>query len=220
MGPGTRTPRPCTSERNSWTTPGTRRSTTPSPITSGSSGRDTGRPRTTTCTICGNAACTNQSQPAGGRDQGRHGVALPAGTVHARVKCQQLHSRLQVAATCPSPCCCTTHTLCSIISSQQPINADYIRGALPATGRLPDAGDQHGPGAGRAAQELLAIRHRGTNFPDQRHDPQGQLGLRYERTDDTIGGLEAPLQSLAPDAGDKTAYHQHFGPPTNTMVHQ
>ena len=44
-------------------------------------------------------------------------------------------------------------------------------------------------------------------------------GLRYQKTDATIAGLEAPLQSLGVESGDKTAYQFNLGAPVYTVAH-
>jgi iron complex outermembrane recepter protein len=56
----------------------------------------------------------------------------------------------------------------------------------------------------------------GHSFPINDMSLKANLGLRYQRTDVTIHGLEAPLTGLGPNAGDKTAYTFLYGPQTVT----
>lgn len=43
-------------------------------------------------------------------------------------------------------------------------------------------------------------------------------GLRYQKTDVNIAGLQAPLDNLAPEPGDHTAYQFNLGPAQNTVA--
>jgi len=44
-------------------------------------------------------------------------------------------------------------------------------------------------------------------------------GLRYQRTQSTIGGLQTPLQSLGVQSGDITAYQFNLGNPVSSVFH-
>ena len=167
---------------------------------------------------CGAKACTSQTNPPAGATKVLHGVALPAG-LFTPVSTSNFipgfnGSNLPQSLLLYNPYSVLNYLL------KQPINADFT----------PNAGYTYAGGtpvpvlSGGSVQDV--DRKNYSPFVTVQQDiPLADMllkvnaGLRWQKTDVTIDGLDQPLQNLAPEPGDVTAYAFNLGPAVPTIAH-
>jgi iron complex outermembrane recepter protein len=103
----------------------------------------------------------------------------------------------------------------------QPINADYA----PSAGYGPYTGGYPTPVLSTSSVQEVERKNYSpfvTAQQDLKFDDMTlkvNVGLRYQKTDVTIAGLAAPLQSLGVEPGDVTAYDFNLGAAQPTVAH-
>jgi iron complex outermembrane receptor protein len=104
---------------------------------------------------------------------------------------------------------------------KQPINADYS----PNAGYGPYTGGYPTPALNTSTVQEVERKNYSPFVTAQQNIPINDMtlkvnaGLRWQKTDVTINGLAAPLQSLGVEPGDVTAYQFNLGTPQNTVAH-
>jgi iron complex outermembrane recepter protein len=166
---------------------------------------------------CGATACASQTNPPAGATKVVHGVALPPG----------LFTPVSVSNFIPGfngsnlPQSLLLYNPYSVLNYlvKQPINADFT----------PNAGYTYAGGvpvpvlSDGSVQEV--DRKNYSPFVTVQQDiPLADMllkvnaGLRWQKTDVTVNGLAAPLQSLGTEPGDVTAYAFNLASAQNTTA--
>jgi iron complex outermembrane recepter protein len=105
---------------------------------------------------------------------------------------------------------------------KQPINADYT----PSAGYGPYTGGYPTPVLSSGSVQEVDRKNYSPFVTAQQNIPISDMtlkvnvGLRWQKTDETISGLQQPLQSLGLEPGDVTAYQFNLGSAQPTTVHQ
>jgi iron complex outermembrane receptor protein len=169
---------------------------------------------------CGAKACTSQTNPPAGATKVLHGVALPPGLFTPVSVSNFIHgfngSNLPQSLLLYNPYAVLNYLV------QQPINADYS----PSAGYGPYTGGYPTPVLNTSLVQEIDRKNYSPFVTAQQNIPidamtlKVNVGLRWQRTEETISGLQTPLQSLGLEPGDVTAYQFNVGPAQNTTAHQ
>jgi TonB-dependent receptor len=171
---------------------------------------------------CGNPpkACTDQLNPGAGATKVLHGVALPPGLFTPVSVSNFIHgyngSNLPQALLLYNPYAVLNYLV------TQPINADYS----PSAGYGPYTGGYPTPVLNTTQVQEVDRKNYSPFVTAQQDFPISDMtlkvnaGLRWQRTQETISGLQQPLLGLATEPADVTAYSFNLGPAQNTTVHQ
>ena len=166
-------------------------------------------------------ACTNQQNPPAGATKVLHGVALPAG-LFTPVSVSNFIPGYNGSNLPQSLLMYNPYAVLNYLLTQASPNADF----------MPNAGYSYNGGTPTPALNTSTYQNveRKNYSPfitdtysfDLGGDTSLKLspGLRYQRTQSTIGGLQTPLQSLGVESGDITAYQFNLGTPTSSVFHK
>jgi iron complex outermembrane receptor protein len=163
--------------------------------------------------------CASQTNPGAGAIPVVHGVALPPAlftpvSVSNFIPGYKNNGNLPQSLLLFNP-----YSVLNYLETQ-PINADYAPGmGGNYTGGSPTAVLNPSLSQHVQRKNYAPFLTGQETFPIGDMSLKANVALRYERTDATIAGLNAPLLGLIPNAGDKTAYTFNLGPSLYTLNH-
>jgi iron complex outermembrane recepter protein len=169
---------------------------------------------------CGAKACASQTNPPAGATKVVHGDSLP----------QSLFTPVSTSNFIPGfngsnlPQSLLLYNPYAVLNylMTQPINADWTpnAGYPNYTGGVPTPVLSSGSVQEVERKNYSPFVTAQQNIPIADMTLKVNVGVRWQRTDETIQGLAAPLQSLGTEPGDVTAYAFNLGPPQNTISHK
>ena len=162
-------------------------------------------------------ACKSQTNPGAGAVKVVHGVALPSGLFTAASVSNFIPgmngSKLPQSLLLYNP-----YAVLAYLEGQAP-NADYSPGKNGTyAGGTPNEALNTGSYQNVERKNYSPFATGTITVPISDMSLKISPGLRWQRTDVSIAGLQSPLQSLGTEAGDVTAYQFNLGNPTNTTA--
>jgi iron complex outermembrane recepter protein len=168
--------------------------------------------------FCGAAQCASQTNPGAGATKVFSGVPLPSSLFTAASTRNFIPgfngSNLPQSLLLFNPYSVLNYLL------TQPINGNFTPNAgYSYTGGVPTPVLSTGSVQEVERKNYSPFVTGQQNIPINDMTLKVNVGLRYQKTDSTISGLAAPLQSLGAEPGDITAYAFNLGAPTPTTAH-
>ncbi len=165
-------------------------------------------------------ACASQHNPGPNATAVTHGVALPPALFTSRSIASFIPGFNGNGNLPQSLLLFNPYTVLNYLV-KQPVNADFtqVPGYPNYTGGYPTP--VLNPGlvqhVERKNYSPFATAQQTFSIDDMRLNVD--VGLRWQRTDSTIGGIYAPLVALAPNPGDRTAYRFDYGSNSPSVAH-
>ena len=162
--------------------------------------------------------CANQANPPAGATKVLHGVSLPSG----------LFTPASVSNFIPGANGANLPQSLLLYNPYAVLNY-LVHNAAPNADFSPNAGYTYNGGyptpvLSTGTYQNVERKNYSPFVTAQQDVPVGDMtlkvnaGLRWQRTDVTIGGLQSPLQSLGLEPGDVTAYQFNLGNPTSAVA--
>ena len=168
--------------------------------------------------FCGNVACTSQSAPPAGATKVFNGVSLPASLFTAASTRNFIPgyngSSLPQSLLLYNPYAVLNYLVNNGQTNPGTVTAPYSYSGGYPTPVLSDGTFQDVERKNYSPFITDSLNIPLVNDMSLKINP----GLRYQRTQSYIGGLQQPLQSLGLESGDATAYKFNLGNATSTVV--
>ena len=169
--------------------------------------------------FCGATACASQTNPAAGATKVFNGVALPS-SLFSAVSVRNFIPGYNGSNLPQSLLLYNPYAVLNYLVNNATPNAGTVTAPYSYNGGYPT------PVLSSGSFQDVERKNYSPFITDQYNIPLANdmslkinPGLRYQRTQSTIGGLQTPLQSLGLESGDATAYKFNLGNPTSTVVH-
>lgn len=169
--------------------------------------------------LCGGVQCKDQVNPGAGAVKSYLGAALPAG-LFTPVSVSNFIPGYNGSHLPQSLLLYNPYAVLNYLTNSATPNANTVSAPYSYTGGYPT------PALNAGTYQNVERKNYSPFITDSLNIPlAGDMslkinpGLRYQKTQSTIGGLQQPLQSLGLETGDATAYQFNVGNATSDVVH-